>query len=112
MLTEKGEVRDTGTEKSLVKQGAMGILNRLDRCLLPCSHPQEQQALAEVPRERSNLPIQGFAVRLKTAPWVFTKVMKQVLKGHVDPPLPRRLARPHGLKIHGAETSSGIDRSL
>ena len=93
---------NSGDHSALPSKRRMGHIAGFQRCLFPYSHQPKVEEVSQVPSARSNLPIQGSAVRPSDGSFGIYKGVEGgetdgPVQGYKDPPVPRRLVASSSL---------------
>ena len=95
----------------------MGHIAGFQRCLFPHSHQPKVEEVSPVSPARSNLPVQGSAVRPSDGSFGIHKggeggEIDGPVQGYKDPPVPRRLVASSSLSGGLCEPNTDPDGSV
>ena len=108
---------NSGDHPAIPSKRRMGHIAGFQRCLFPHSHQPKVEEVSQVSPARSNLPVQGSAVRPSDGSFGIHKggeggEIDGPVQGYKDPPVPRRLVASSSLSGELCEPNPDPDGSV
>ena len=108
---------NSGDHPAIPSKRRMGHIAGFQRCLFPHSHQPKVEEVSPVSPARSNLPVQGSAVRPSDGSFGIHKggeggEIDGPVQGYKDPPVPRRLVASSALSGGLCEPNADPDGSV